>query len=120
MIIIDEVTNEYSQELQVLIPDIKKLFTLTLNYIEMQQMWVFSIKYQQFERTNMVLTYHPNILRKYRLILPFGLRCQTSHGLDPFLVDDFLPYDPIENTRAELFVLTADEVKETEKTFFTI
>lgn len=59
------------------------------------------------------LVAHPNILRQYADVLPFGLGCFTDEGLDPSTQGAFV------DGGAHLVLLDAEDVANVELTYFT-
>ena len=55
---------------------------------------------------------HPNILRQWRNIIPFGLSFVTAGQTDPFNINDFL------NQRVLVYLLNAADVLTVENTVF--
>lgn len=87
--------------------------TMTLRYLPSQQLWSADFVYGDFVLNGIIVTASPNILRNYSNIIPFGIACTTIDGLDPYYLDDFTLQ------RANLFLLTRDEVQAAELTIFS-
>jgi hypothetical protein len=82
---------------------------VNLNYLGATQRWAFDIIHPLLTVYNKILCTHPNILRQYKDIIPFGLMCFTNDGLDPVLVTDFKA-----GSRGNLYILTEADVAESE------
>lgn len=67
--------------------------TLTFRYRAAVQRWTVDVAYRDYVNNGMGLATHPNLLRDWRLVIPFGLQVATVDGTDPFLADD-LAYSP--------------------------
>lgn len=106
---IDNLSDEAMQTTKVVLPDGTEL-QIDLRYDPALQRWQFSVLRESFNATGMNLCIHPNILRDWRNVVPFGLACASTDGVDPLYVDDFA------NGRVSLFVLSAEEVIEIENT----
>jgi hypothetical protein len=91
--IIDNLTNNPNQTSTVVLSDGT---TVEFNFRFMDTaspaFWVFDVVYDTlgFEVNNINLSTHPNILRQWKNILPFGLLVNSSDGLDPLDINDFI------------------------------
>lgn len=105
---IKNITDDPNQNFKFQLPDGSIIF-FTLNYIENQSGWFFTLEYKTFKVTNRRIVCSPNMLRAYRRILSplFGLAVYTTDGelmYEPIYRDDF------KSGRAVLNVLTAEDV----------
>lgn len=82
-----------------------KSISFTLIYSAATQNWKADIEYNGFKLNGIRIFTSLNILYQYRNIIDFGLACYTQDKGEPFIVNDF------SSGRAELYVLTADEVE---------
>ena len=98
MVQITSLTNLAIQELNLRLDDGSTL-TLTLYYRPTAQRWIFDCSYSNWAVKGQNLCVHPNILRNWRKIIPFGLTITSSDGADPFDQDDFV------NGRISIYVL---------------
>ena len=62
--------------------------TLTFIYRPAVQRWTVDVTRGTFVAKGLGLTTHPNLLRPWRKIIPFGLQVTTKDGTDPFMADD--------------------------------
>jgi len=85
-------------------------FTLYMEYHDNTSGWYFDLTYNNFSITEQRMTNHPNILRQYQNIVPFGLFISVPDGTEPLYIDDF------STGRAAVYVLTAAEVATIEAT----
>lgn len=94
----------------IFVLDDQTTFTFYLEYRRNTQGWYFSLTYdtKDFEIDEQRLTNHPNILRQFKNILPFGLMCYLPDGTEPMYIDDFT------NNRVQLYILNASDVEEIE------
>ena len=74
--------------------------------------WTANITYGAVTINGLGLCCHPNILRQWMNILPFGLSVVTADQTDPFNVNDF------STGRALLYVLDASDVAYVEANVF--
>lgn len=108
---IDNISDDASQTMNIVLSN-GGFVTLNLNYLPAIQRWNFGISYNDFIAAGMILCTHPNVLRQWKNILPFGLACTTTDGADPVLIDDFI------GGRATLYLLESDDVKSVETAIF--
>lgn len=77
---------------------------LYFEYKENQLGWFLGIKYgDTIDYRNIRLTTHPNLLRAYKNILPFGMMVTTLDGLEPMSIEDFT------NGYCSVYMLTSTE-----------
>jgi len=98
MIKITNISADAHQKTTVLLADNTSV-VITLDFLPATQRWVVGLSRDTFEVKSIGLCVHPNLLRSYRQVIPFGLSCVASDGVDPFDINDF------ENGRIELYVL---------------
>ena len=111
MLQITEVDNNYKQSFQIQTED-NKNFNFELEFIENQASWFYSLKYNDVSINKKRITTHPNFLRQFQNLLPFGMSCMTEDGSEAFAIDDF------SKQRAKLYVLTQDEVNNLESAIY--
>ena len=110
---INELTSQPWQKNTIVLED-NQTFDLTLQYVENQYSWFFSISYNNtFVLNNARLVSAPNLLRQHKNILPFGLFISTDDATDPYFINDFI------NARVTVYILTQEEVDEVETLFYT-
>lgn len=110
---VDNISNESIQSTKIVLAD-GSIVTLTLRFNPALERWVFDISRDDFSLQGLNMCLHPNLLRPWRNVIPFGLSCTSNDGIDPTLQDDFLP-DSDGNSRAVLYVLDASEVQQVEE-----
>ena len=98
-----DITTEANQE-----------FEFKLEYNSQQQGWFYSLTFGNLTINGSRLTTHPNILRSYKNILPFGISIQTEDFSEPILIDDF------KSGRVRFFLLNEEEVAEVEKEIYLV
>lgn len=101
---ITEITSEPKQKLEIT-TEAGESFEFKLEYSDQQQGWFWSLTYEDTIINGSRLVTHPNMLRSYKNILPFGISIQTDDFSEPILIDDF------ETERVKFYLLTADEVE---------
>ena len=104
---IDNLSNDANQ-LVTLVLDDGSTVSMSLQYMPTIQRWAVGFTYGDFSAQGMNLCIHPNLLRSWRHIIPFGIACNTIDGADPLYIDDFA------SGRAALYLLTQAEVAEFE------
>lgn len=93
----------------VIIPAIDgKSAICTFRYLPTQKRWMIDIEYGDFVLNGYYVSCAPNFLRKFRNLIPFGMTCLTTHGFDPYLVDEF------ETQSSLLYLLDKDDVQTVE------
>lgn len=111
-----EITNQPKQKHTVILEN-NETFVLSLEFIEQQRLWIYSIEYNDFVLNGSRLVQSKNMLRQFKNLIPFGLLCNSDISLDPFSIDDFTLQE--DNTfRFNLYVLNADEVDNLERVIF--
>jgi hypothetical protein len=100
------ITLDPKQNMTLVLPD-NSTAPFYLEYIDSQQGWFFSISYGSNWTgvTYQRIVTGANMLRAYRNIIPFGLGCMTTDGLEPIFISDFF------NGRASLFILDSIDVQ---------
>lgn len=58
----------------------------------------------QWQENGRRIVTHPNMLRQYQNILPFGMACQTVNNREPTQIEDFA------SGASSLYLLTAQDV----------
>ncbi|PHS61063.1 MAG: hypothetical protein COB09_19130 [Thalassobium sp.] len=66
---------------------------MVLRYMPTQEKWFMDIQWNTFELFGLCVVNSPNLLRKWRNIIPFGISCNSIDGLDPKFIDAFLTQD---------------------------
>ena len=88
---INGITNEPFQQLSITLPNGTNLI-VQMYYRESQLGWFFtSLNWnggQWIENGRRIVT-HPNMLRQYQNIVPFGLACITTNNREPTQIQDF-------------------------------
>lgn len=108
MLEITNITNDPAQVQNLVLEDGTSI-RFQIRFVQMQLHWVIEeMVYGDFVSRGITLVLSPNVLRKYKNILPFGLACFSEDGRDPQLLDDF------SSGNCRLFILTSDEVQEYE------
>lgn len=82
--------------------------SMQINYLPNQQGWFYSLTYGTFIVNNMRLVTGPNVLRKFRNIIPFGISCLIADGFEPIYQSDFV------SGRATLYLLNQAEIVQVE------
>lgn len=104
---ISVITSDAAQRYQILLDD-QTVIDFSLRYVDNLRGWFYSITYGDFSLSNQRVITGPNMLRKYRDIIPFGLCCITTDGHEPVLITDF------SSGRAAFYVLNSSDVSEVE------
>ena len=105
---ITEIGSEPKQKLTIA-TETNEEFEFKLEYSDQQQGWFYSLTYGDTIINGARLVTHPNILRSYKNIFPFGLSIQTEDFSEPILIDDFT------TERVKVYLLTESEVQQIEE-----
>lgn len=98
----------------VIIPAIDgKNANCVFRFLPTQKRWMIDITYGDFILKGYYISCAPNFLRKFRNIIPFGMACITTHGFDPYDVNEF------ENQTSFLYLLDKEDVQTVEIGMFT-
>lgn len=111
MTVIDNLINYANQVATLILPD-KSTAQLALLYNNSTQRWTWSLVYGSTTINGQNLCCHPNILRQWLNVLPFGISCVTADQTDPLYVTDFF------TGRVTLYLLTAADVQTIERNVF--
>jgi hypothetical protein len=107
MNLIDNLSNDANQLVTLVLEDGTSV-SMSLQYMPTIQRWAAGFTYGNFSATGLNLCIHPNLLRSWRNVIPFGIACNTIDGADPLYIDDFA------SGRASIYLLTAAEVADFE------
>jgi len=108
---ITELTDDTKQSYTLVTEDGLKI-SFSLRYLPTQSSWYFDLSYGDITIYSRKLVLAPNILRRYKNILPFGLGCCSNDLVDPFLLTDF------SSGRVQLYLLTSTEVEKIETSIY--
>ena len=111
MYLLTNLANEPKQRLSMVLEDNTRL-DLTFEYRENQAGWFFGFTYGEKTYQNIRLTTAYSILRAYRNLLPFGLRCDTVDNGEPIDIDDFV------TGYAAVYLLTKEDVQAIEGNYY--
>jgi hypothetical protein len=110
---INNITDNSHQVFHLLLDD-GTVVDLSLNYLPAIRRWNYNINHALLAVNGKILCNNLNILRQYRDIIPFGIMVFSADGIDPFLIDDF------SKGRVAIYILSPDEVSQTENILFTL
>lgn len=85
---ITNVSNDAHQKAVVLLEDGTSV-VFTLDFFPSTQRWILGVERDTFSIKSIAICVHPNLLRSYRRVIPFGISCVASDGVDPFDINDF-------------------------------
>lgn len=108
MTLINAITQQPGQKIDLILPDNSVVTDFTMQYMDVNQGWFFSLTYGTFVINNMRVTVSPNILRASRRVIPFGLALDTLDGYESLFINDF------SNGRASLYLLNPADVQSVE------
>lgn len=112
MLYINKITSSPNQLLTLTgIPGYQ--IAMTLQFMPRTQQWVMGLSYPGFAARGLAVVGGLNLLRQWKNVIPFGISCVCSDGLDPYQVSDFA------NQRANLYLLNKSDVEQIETEWFT-
>ena len=112
MLYINKLTND-AQQNTILTGIPGTTITLTLRFMPRVQRWVMGVTWQDFSAQGIVVVTALNLLQQFANIIPFGICCIRSDGLDPYQIDDF------QNQVANLYLLDSSDVATITEEWFT-
>lgn len=107
---LNKITAEASQKF-FLTGNTGQRITMNLRYMPSIQGWQMDLSYNDFTANGIHVVGSPNLLRNFKNIIPFGIACVVTDGLDPYYIDDF------SSGRAVLYLLSEADVKSVETLF---
>ncbi len=113
MNLIDNLSSEANQLTRLILPDGTQV-DFNLIYRPTIGRWMLNVSRGTFSVDGLNICVFPNLLSQWRELIPFGLACVTTDGADPVYIDDF------SSGRAQLFLLTQDEVASVEATILGV
>lgn len=108
---VDNLSDNASQITRLILDD-GSVVVLSLQYSAASERWTYSVSYGDFTFNGGNLCLNPNFMRQWRQVLPFGLACASTDGVDPFDVEDFA------SGRVSLYKLNAQDVQTVEQVAF--
>jgi hypothetical protein len=87
MFALDNLTAAGNQTSQAVLAD-GSTVTFSFRYRPAVQRWTFDVAWGSFAATGLGLSTHPNRLRTWRKVIPFGLAVAVADSTDPFMADD--------------------------------
>lgn len=107
MIELTEITDAPKQKFVVVLEN-NETFDLLLEYSENVEAWYMSVTYNNFVLSGKKIVKHPNLLRQFKNIIPFGI----GIDVEPYFLKDFL------TKRVTLNILNEDDVQLMESEFY--
>lgn len=107
---ITSISDDVKQTMTFVLDDGSKV-NLSLQYISANQGWFMSLVYGTvFSVSNRRIVNSPNMLRAFRNVIPFGIACIVTDGLEPIYQTDF------SSLRATLYILNSTDIAYIENT----
>ena len=111
---IDNLTDDADQVTNLTLED-GTVAILELHYRGATQRWTYDVTHPSFPAgavKGQMLCAYPNILRQFKNVVPFGISCVSTDGLDPISAEDFV------DGRVSLYLLDAADVEAVERSLF--
>lgn len=104
MNLIDNLTAFSDQETNLILED-RSVAVVRFKFDANTERWRIDVTYGNHVLNGIGLCCHPNILRQWRNVIPFGLMCSTSDQTDPVRSVDFA------TGRVKMYLLNAEDVQ---------
>jgi hypothetical protein len=112
MLYVSGLTNDASQQFNLTgVPGVN--VAGTLQFLPRVQRWIIGLTWGTWTANGIAVVNAPNFLRSFKNVIPFGLACIRTDGLDPFQIDDFA------NQVANLYLLDSTDVATIEEDWFS-
>jgi hypothetical protein len=98
MKVLNTLTEDPDQQMTFVLADGSSI-QLQFQYRRAIQRWIVNIGYGGFIANGIILSTHPNLLRVWRNIIPFGIAVASTDMADPFQLQDFT------NGRVTVYIL---------------
>lgn len=108
---VTNITSSVKQQMQLLLEN-NETADFFLHYNARMQAWYFDFTYNEISAKNLKVCLHPNILRQFRRLIPFGITFGASNSVEPFQVTSF------SSGACNMYILNKEEVEEIEQTFY--
>lgn len=109
-----EVTNISSatrQRMQIIL-DNGDTVDFRLRFCPRMEAWYFSFEYNELVCNDLKVCIHPNILRQFRRLIPFGIAFISEFQVEPFQTESF------SSGACNMYILDKEEVQEIEEEFY--
>ncbi len=83
-----------------------------LYYSMREQSWFYDFSYKDLTVNGSKVTLHPNALRQFRRIIPFGIAFDSDGQVEPFAQDDF------SSGRIKMYILNSEDIQSVEQEVF--
>jgi hypothetical protein len=87
MFALNNLTADANQTSQAVLADGSTVI-FSFRYRPAVQRWTFDVTWGSFVANGLGLSTHPNRLRTWRQVIPFGLAVAVADGTDPFMAND--------------------------------
>lgn len=111
MQIVENITSAVKQKMTLKLEN-SETCDFWLHYNARMQAWYFGFTYKDISISDLKVCLHPNILRQFRRIMPFGISFVSENQVEPFLETSF------SRGLCEMWVLTSDEVQTVEEEIY--
>lgn len=108
---VDNLTDSANQRVGLILSD-GSVATADLRFCGATERWVMDVSYGGEVHRGLGVCTHPNLLRQWQDVLPFGISFVTADMTDPFDVNDFA------TGRVKVYLLDAADVRAVEVSVF--
>lgn len=108
---ITNLTSSVKQRMQLILEN-DETADFFLHFNGRMQAWYFDFTYNDITAKNLKVCLHPNILRQFRRLIPFGIAFAADNLVEPFQEASF------SSGACNMYILSQDEVQEVEESFY--
>lgn len=106
---------QYPNQLHTLVLEDNNTADIRLFYSARMQSWFIDINFEDININGLKIVLHPNLLRQFRKIIPFGLMIYTDVGfVEPFEIEAF------SSGRVKIGILNSEEIEEIETDIYNV
>lgn len=106
-----EFTNE-AKQIHFIVQENGEQIEFKIEYKPTQQAWYYSLIKNEFEVSGCRLVLGPNVLRRYKNLINFGVMVTAKDKVEPFHINDLV------SGRVSIYLLNQTEVEEVELIFY--
>jgi len=108
---VTNITSSVKQQMQLVLEN-NESADFSLHYNGRMQAWYFDFTYNDITAKNLKVCLHPNILRQFRKIIPFGIAFFANNLVEPFQETSF------SSGACNMYILNKEEVAQVENDFY--
>lgn len=110
---VTNITSSVKQQMQLILEK-GQTADFALHFNGRMQAWFFSFTYNDITAKDLKVCLHPNILRQFKKIIPFGISFASNNLVEPFQETSF------SSGACNMYILNSEDVQEVEEQFFNV